>query len=408
MADQDWFADQEADWFSAQDRGTPAGSRMEPMASHGGPRQPTFPERALSTIGDINIGALKGLGRTGLSTLRLIASGSPVAAAQQMALGGQPETPEMLRPSNGAQSYGGVMADVGTSLAPISRAAKSVEAAPFLIRGLTNMATGGAVSAAQGHSPVMGAVGGAIPEVGRLATSSSVGVGRRLLGGVEPSVAESALANRAMPGLFRTGESRAGARMGAADTEARRILAGPAGHPDVTPRQTPEIDRVFADISDQQSPLRELEYGRANPVAEGYMNSGPVQARTAYSEAQGTGRRVMGQSGPVADMTRATAQSGRNLAASGAPEAKSAIQRVNDLYPVTEAYQRGGGKVLPPDSVKTLTGKLAAQVINRLPGPATQGAYNVGRMSQSDAIRAAMIQLLAQEEQQRAQSDGAR
>jgi hypothetical protein len=369
---------------------------MPPVSSHtpaAPPRPPTFPERALRSVADINLGAAKGVGATALRAVRAIGAGDPVSATRQLLFGGD-QTPSMLRPTNAAQGYGAFMGDTATGALAMGATAAPLRALSFVPRVLGNAAMSGGIAAFQGNDPVVGAaVGGGTHLIGEgLGATARAAAGRILR--TNPTVAENALRYKAMPGLMRTGDERVVSRLGAANQDVTDYLAGAPGN---TPRgftAGPAMGDVTMNAENNLSP----EPGRiardeATSIVRNLLKRQP--ARDLYAKtinSQNTPGESIG-----AFMNRAAAYDARNAVAAAVPGARPGIQKVNDLAQVYEAYRGGLQNMIDPTKVPTIQARIGLGVANRLAGPISQGMYRSGNVLQNPAMRAAMTSILSRD-----------
>lgn len=367
--------------------------QMDLMASHGGQSDPqrTWGDTAI----DVAKGAGKGLLRTGASLAGMM-TGAPVSEFYE----------PVTRTENAPQAVGSMGMDMLTAAVPLSRVATAAKVlggvgkgAP-LIRGLVNMAGGAGVSAAQGYEPEAGAVAALLPQAAESGGRIAKSIGRVLVNGSD-DVAEAALRNRALPGLIRTGDARAAARIESASEKAADVLAGPKGNAPVRMSVAGKnMGKAFEPMS-QRADSQYYEQGRQAASRIRATTSRPQPAREFFKASEGSRRGVLGKRDPASAVERGASADMRDRVAKAVPDVEPHMRIISDVAPVQEAYQQAPKVAIDPSGAPTLRSRLVLGTVNRVLGPTAQGIYNASRLGQSDMARLALLSMLEQSMRER-------
>lgn len=266
---------------------------------------------------------------------------------------------------------------------------------PIISRGEESYQDGGLPAAA----------GSIVGDLATIPLTSAIGVGMKglarmgakpILGTTSSQVAKAALANRAMPGLIRSGDTRAGIRLRNVESQASRVLEGPAGDAQIRaqelragPATAAEWARIKKPRDNKAASLEATALQRAAPT-EGLIEP---TARNVFNRAQESR-----SSGPTG-MAAAIDADQMSAVGRAVPQVAPMMSRANDIQAVRDTYRRAPQAPLSTGGLPNMKARLVVGTINKLAGPTTQGLYNTGSALTSDAVRAAMLALLAEHEE---------
>lgn len=217
----------------------------------------------------------------------------------------------------------------------------------------------------------------------------------RAMTGGDTAVATAALENRALPGLIRSGPSRADIRLHRVESDISRGLEGPKGQATLSAQDM------------RRGPATDAEWNRIKAI----RSRGQIETSARELQANAPTDVVSSAAQDVFDRARQSRASGANGMAAAldttqidavgraVPSLRPMTSRANDIQSVRDAYRGNGGQsAISPAGVPTLQGKMIVSTLNRAAGPVTQGLFNVGKGLSSDAVRAAVLaQLLGME-----------
>jgi hypothetical protein len=210
-----------------------------------------------------------------------------------------------------------------------------------------------------------------------------------------PALREVALQNRALPGVIRSGATRAGARLAAAEGPLDQLVASHATAP-VSMRNL-----AFAPAAWQQIQSR-VKAGPGTAAGRRVVSDlrsnvqlQPPTAGGAAKVAKGSYAATRGKADPASIMERAIADNAMTEVGRVVPGAAEHAAKVRDLQAVSSAYAKPVAG-LPPGMVPTMNARLAIAAANRLIGPTAQTTYKLGQAMQmpAEALRALMLQEL--------------
>ncbi len=254
--------------------------------------------------------------------------------------------------------------------------------------------TAGAFGSLAGDAVTLGLTEGAGAGLRGLAK-----VPARAMTGGDAAVATAALENRALPGLFRSGPSRATSRLRRAESDIKSGLRGSAG----------DVELRAQDI--RRGAATDAEWDRI----KGVRNRGALetearelQANAVTDPASFSARDVFDR----ASRSRASSPTGMaaaldadqiNAVGRAVPSVRTMTSRANAVQSVRDAYRGNGGQAtISPAGVPTMQGKIIVSTINRAAGPLTQGLYDSGRLASSLPVRAGVASQIVSDPQREA------
>lgn len=210
----------------------------------------------------------------------------------------------------------------------------------------------------------------------------------RALTGGDTAVATAALENRALPGIIRSGPSRADMRLRRVESDITQGLKGPSGQVPISAqdlRRGAATDAEWSRIKAHRSrgPLeaeaRQLQMNAPSDVPTNA--AADVFERARQSRASGsTGMAAALDTDQISAVGRAV------------PSVAPMTSRANAIQSVRDSYRGNGGHgMVSAEGVPNMQARLLVSTLNRAAGPVTQGVYNTGKALSSDAIRAAVV-----------------
>jgi hypothetical protein len=223
-------------------------------------------------------------------------------------------------------------------------------------------------------------------------------MGGRAVLNAPPEVIETALSERAMPGLFRSGESRATQRIGSLSDDIRASLAPER----TTPVSLDNIlhSRESFDLLDElrRRPASEEGVNAARSVIDQTRRNDalkPPTAGGAFDIAEGGFRDTAGTRTPAGRMERTIAHGAVDEVGRAVPSVAAQASRYGRLQRVRDAYKStDAARGVAPGMAPTFSLRLAIAAMNRGIGPTMQGMYRAGQgttVLPPNAVRALLL-----------------
>jgi hypothetical protein len=245
-----------------------------------------------------------------------------------------------------------------------------------------------------------------LPQAAGVGVKAATSVAKAITGGGD-DVARAALENRALPGMLRSGASRAESRIESAAGDARKALGKSTTtiQPVIPPNTRASTGRNMTEAlasAERQLDNVDRRVARREAGRITYnLASKPRTPSELFEMSEGSRMKALGSESPDNAVRRAAGADTRLRLANVVPEASPALKRISDVAPVLESYRKAPKNPVDPTGLPNLTWRLAAATLNRALGPVTQGAYNVSRMGQSDISRLALMSMLEQSMRER-------
>jgi len=198
------------------------------------------------------------------------------------------------------------------------------------------------------------------------------------------AVADSAIRNRLLPGLFRSGTGKTSRKLTGATEDVAEILKGPEG---ANPTKTLGIQGGPGIQFARSKPhIQSVKDAIGGPISEAIaeMSKRPA-ARDAFGFSRDFQNRGLGHTTDAGLGSLASASDIRARVGQAAPSTQQGLALIDDIEPVAHAYGPGRGVEGRPVSSQGagVSWGVVGALLNRLYDPSAQGTGDLGRLMQS-------------------------